>query len=62
MNGSRKERWLHAKMTGPSCGTCSRPTRLRRKYRWKKGWKKARTIQYTSGLTPRVLALSCNAS
>ena len=27
MNGSRKERWLDAKMIGPDSGMCSRPIR-----------------------------------
>ena len=36
-NGSRNERWLAAKITGPSAGMCSRPIRLSRKYRWKNG-------------------------
>jgi hypothetical protein len=31
-NGSRKLRWLEARMTPPA-GTCSRPSRRTRKYR-----------------------------
>ena len=57
-NGSRNERWLAAMIIGPSCSTCSRPMRLMRKYRWKNGWKTARTIQYRIGLTPRRRARS----
>src|SRR3954467_8305215 len=57
-NGSRNERWLAAMMHGPSLGRCSRPIRVTRKYRWKKGCRIARTIQYTMGLTPRVRARS----
>ena len=45
MNGSRNERWFAAKITGPLSGTCSRPIRESRKYRWKNGWNSARTSQ-----------------
>jgi hypothetical protein len=45
MNGSRNERWLEAKITGPLSGMCSRPMRDNRKYRWKNGWMIARVSQ-----------------
>jgi hypothetical protein len=45
MNGSRNERWLEAKITGPLSGMFSRPIRESRKYRWKNGCMSARAIQ-----------------
>src|SRR3954462_15830455 len=62
MNGSRKDRWLDAKMTGPDAGMFSRPMRERRKYRWKNGCRIARETQYTIGLTPRSRARACRRS
>ncbi len=45
MNGSAKLRWFEAISTGPVLGTCSRPIRRSRKYRWKKGCRITRTTQ-----------------
>ncbi len=42
-NGSRNERWLAAKITGPSVGTCSLPIRSCRNQIRKNGRKKKRT-------------------
>ena len=39
-------------MTGPERGMYSRPRRDGRQRMWIAGWRTARTIQYTSGLTP----------
>src|SRR3954468_15888760 len=61
-NGSRNERWLAAKITGPSWGMCSRPTRLRRKYKWKNGCRTPRAIQYTNGFAPCSRARACSLS
>src|SRR6188472_1452836 len=60
--GSRNDRWLDARMNGPSAGMCSRPIRLSRQYRWKNGCRIARSPQYTTGLTPRPRARSSRAS
>ena len=44
-NGSRNERWLDARITGPTAGMRSRCSRRMESPKWNAGWKAARTIQ-----------------
>src|SRR3954463_9350860 len=61
MNGSRNERWLETKITGPLDGMCSRPIRDSRQYNRATICSGARVSQYTIGLTPFVRARACQS-